>query len=301
MIEMVPNYVYKPFIGGKLLREFEGIKTKEDNHFSERWICSTTISENNKGLSKTIDGNILKDITTDFPNILVKLIDSKTRLMIQVHPDKRKAQKYFDYPFGKTEAWYILNKRNDNAHIYLGFKKGITKQKWEDLFIRQDIEGMLNSLHKIPIEINDTFYVPAGVPHAMGEGVFFAEIQEPSDITLRTERISPANEVLSNYDLHHGTKFKILFECFNYCGLSFEETIKKYKIIRNQNFIINKKPFSIKELTLKKDEVAQIEEKSIGIALEGRNKGKDYYFNSSEIIKGPSKWLIFNEKITADN
>lgn len=85
---------------------------------------------------------------------------------------------------------YPWNERNEwrEAYVYLGFKEGITKEKWRDLFEKQDVRGMEESLHKILVHPGDTFFIPGGVPHAMGSGVYFAEVQQPTDITLRTER-----------------------------------------------------------------------------------------------------------------
>ena len=76
------------------------------------------------------------------PGVLVKLIDSAERLTLQVHPDRPTAERLFHSPYGKTECWHILEAREVNGEepcIYYGFKEGMTKEKWQDLFDRQDI------------------------------------------------------------------------------------------------------------------------------------------------------------------
>lgn len=167
MIALEKNLVWRPFVGGKLLGVFDGDPKPADNHFPERWICSTTSSSDGEGLSKTSDGKTLKSLICKKLDILVKIIDSYTRLMIQVHPNDAQAQAYFHYPYGKCEAWYILDVRTIDGvepYIYLGFKEGISRQAWIDVCKSQDIERMERMLNRIPVKPGQAFMIPAGVP-----------------------------------------------------------------------------------------------------------------------------------------
>ncbi len=92
----------------------------------------------------------------------------------------------FNSEFGKTEAWYILGGREvegEKPYVLLGFKPGTTREQWKSLFEEQDIQGMLDCLHKVPVQEGDTFLLEGGVPHAIGSGCFMVESR-----SLRTIR-----------------------------------------------------------------------------------------------------------------
>lgn len=95
MLEMKENRVYRPFLGGKMLDELSGTEPASDGHYPERWICSTTAASDGTGISVTTDGKLLTEYVKEPLPILVKLLDSYSRLMIQVHPDDARAAKYF--------------------------------------------------------------------------------------------------------------------------------------------------------------------------------------------------------------
>lgn len=294
-VQLKEMRVYKPFVGGKLLDEFRGDSNPVESHYPERWICSTTQSSDDSGLSAMEDGTTLKSLLPNSLDILVKLIDSCTRLMIQVHPDKERALKYFNYPSGKTECWYVLNTRvinNVEPYVFVGFKEGITREIWEDIFKRQDIKAMENALHRIPVKKGDTFFIPAGVPHAMGSGVFFAEVQEPSDITLRTEYKSPDNREMSDYDLHHGAGFDDMFKCFDYDGRSLSDTLSTYRVKTVGTKILDTPPFSLDDVSFEKSYTVEPKSYAIAIVIEGDNKGCEYYFDEPHTFKGNSRILV---------
>ncbi|WP_115750426.1 type I phosphomannose isomerase catalytic subunit [Oceanobacillus chungangensis] len=165
--------------------------------------------------------------------VLVKVIDSAERLTVQVHPDREKAKELFDSSFGKTECWHIIGGREidrEKPHVYLGFKPGVTKEQWIKLFEQQDINGMLDCLHKYEVKQGDTFLIEGGTPHAIGAGCLLVEIQEPTDYTIRIEKTSPSGFTIDDEMCHQGLGFEKMFDCFNYDGYSREETLEKWKI-----------------------------------------------------------------------
>lgn len=167
------------------------------------------------------------------PGVLIKIIDSSERLSIQVHPDKAQAKALFDSDFGKTECWHILGGREINGekpHIYFGFKEGITKERWREVFDSQDIPAMLDLLHRFDVEPGETYLIEGGVPHAIGAGCYLVEIQEPTDLTIRTERFSASGEPIADMMCHQGIGFDKMFACFSYEGLSREETKRRWCI-----------------------------------------------------------------------
>ncbi len=116
---------------------------------------------------------------TDFP-LLIKFLDAKTDLSVQVHPDDTMAKKYHD-SFGKTEMWYIMDS-DPNANIVLGLKDKKTNPKMLNHISAENVESIFN---RIQVKKGDSYFIPAGKIHAIGAGVLAAEIQQTSDITYR--------------------------------------------------------------------------------------------------------------------
>jgi len=182
----------------------------------------------------------------------LKILDAAERLAVQVHPSKEKALKLFNSPFGKTECWHVIGIREEEkACVYVGFKEGVTKEKWIELFLRQDIEGMLNCLHRFDVKKGDTFLITGGTPHAIGSGCLLIEIQEPTDYTICTERYCLDGTMRPDEKLHKGLGFDKMFDCFDYNGLSFDETDDKWHI--QKRIIENNENYTISELIGYKD------------------------------------------------
>ncbi len=115
----------------------------------------------------------------DFP-ILIKLIDAKNDLSIQVHPNDEYAKKY-ENEFGKTEMWYVVDAEKDAKLIY-GFKEKISKEDFKNAI---ESNTLLDVLNIVNVKQGDVFFIEAGTVHAIGKGVFIAEIQQNSNSTYR--------------------------------------------------------------------------------------------------------------------
>lgn len=249
--------VWRTYVGGKMIDRLGGKEEGEDGHFPEEWMYSVTRAANagrediEEGICRLDDGSFrtLKEVIEGkpeemlgashvkrwgvTPGVLIKIIDSRERLTIQVHPDKEKAKELFHSPFGKTECWHILDTRKDmeeEACIYLGFKEGITRDMLEDCFEKQDYERMLSLLNRIPVKPGETYLVRGGIPHAIGAGCLLIEIQEPTDYTIRVERVTPSGFRIDDRMCHQGLGFKRMFECFNFTGENEERTKEKFRI-----------------------------------------------------------------------
>ncbi len=224
-----------------MLRRFLGIEGEGDSFYPEDWISSFIEAKNREyvpgeGITRVMTeaGSVpITDAVTpsmlgagrDRSGVLIKLLDAGERLGIQVHPDRAFAGRVFGAPYGKTECWHILGVRpGTEAAVYIGFREYVTPELWRDLFERQDIDGMLSALHRFEVRPGDTVLVTGGTPHAIGEGCFLMEIQEPTDYTMRVERVSPAGETMTPMQLHYGAGEKALLECFSYIPRSREET-----------------------------------------------------------------------------
>ncbi|MCF2698466.1 type I phosphomannose isomerase catalytic subunit [Fusobacterium mortiferum] len=252
MEELTGERTWRTYIGGKLLDILQEKIKPEDNHFPEEWMFSTTRARNS-GREEIVEGlSYIKNSNKTFLEyiknspyilgekhvkrwgenlgVLVKLIDSNERLTIQVHPNNKKAQELFNSQFGKTEAWHILGTREEETFIYLGFKKGITKNYFIKCVEEQNLEKMLECLNKIKVKVDETYLVEGGVPHAIGRGCLILEIQEPTDYTIRVEKITPSGFKIDDVMCHQGLGFKKMFECFTFECFTEEEVRKKYQI-----------------------------------------------------------------------
>ncbi len=240
--------VWRAFLGGRLLDRMHGLQEEKDSHFPEEWIMSVTAAHNagretlTEGLSRTSESGLpLRSLLESDPlawlgkseadpGVLVKLIDSSERLGIQVHPDRETARRLFHSDYGKTECWHILGTRRINGEdpcVYLGFQPGITREKWKALFDRQDIPGMLNAMHRFPVQPGDTILVEGGTPHAIGAGCFLIEIQEPTDYTIRVDRVTSSGFHVADSMCHQGIGFEKMFDVFHYDGMQSDETRRK--------------------------------------------------------------------------
>ena len=114
-----------------------------------------------------------------FP-VLVKLIDAKDDLSLQVHPDDRYAGIH-ENDSGKTEMWYIIA-AEEGAGIVYGFREKLSKTE-----LRRAIEEnrVMDTVRRVPVKTGDTFFIPPGTIHAIGKGIVLAEIQQSSNVTYR--------------------------------------------------------------------------------------------------------------------
>jgi mannose-6-phosphate isomerase len=121
--------------------------------------------------------------------ILVKFLDSAIRLCFQAHPSAAFARRFLQADSGKTEAYHILGVRpeTDPAYIYMGFQRPPSRAEMRRMVEEQDIAALERCFDRIPVRPGDTFVIPAGFPHALGEGLFLVEIQEPTDFVARYE------------------------------------------------------------------------------------------------------------------
>jgi mannose-6-phosphate isomerase len=122
---------------------------------------------------------IYENFGNEFP-LLIKFIEAREDLSIQVHPNNDLAKKRHN-AYGKTEMWYILECEK-GSKIYTGFKDGITKEIYEEAVSNGRIEDLMNVEN---VDAGDAFFTPAGRVHAIGSGIVLVEIQQTSDITYR--------------------------------------------------------------------------------------------------------------------
>jgi mannose-6-phosphate isomerase len=200
--KLLPNGIPRFYRGGPAIAELRGVDFGD--RVPEEWIASTTtvFGEDELGLSRLADGKLLRDVIAADPEawlgpdhiarfgadpaLLVKLLDAGERLPVHSHPDGPFAREHLGTKFGKTEAWIVVAAQ-PGAQLHLGFREPVTEEGLRDFVAEQDTEAMLAALNPIDVEAGDAVFVPAGVPHAIGEGLLIVELQEPSDMSVLVE------------------------------------------------------------------------------------------------------------------
>lgn len=161
-----------------------------------------------------VGNRVYEKFEEDFP-ILIKFIDAKDDLSVQLHPDDLLAKQRHG-SFGKTEMWYILE-TEDKASLVLDFKEKITATEYQEILNNNQLKSALNIVKVNP---GDAFFIKPGLVHAIGAGVLLAEIQQTSDITYRlydwdrkdnnnNERELHTDLALEAIDFSHTSDFKI--------------------------------------------------------------------------------------------
>lgn len=137
-----------------------------------------TLAEYIEKAGKTVLGKDCEKFE-NFP-ILIKLIDAKDNLSVQVHPDNEYAQRV-EGEYGKTEMWYIVD-CDEGAELLYGFKDTISKDEFAQRIADNTLLKVTNS---VPVHKGDVFFIQAGTLHAIGKGILIAEIQQNSNTTYR--------------------------------------------------------------------------------------------------------------------
>lgn len=183
------NYIW----GGQRLKQEYHIRYEGDR-LAESWMLSChpdglSIIENGAYAGQTLQDYIDREgrgvlgsfglLFEDFP-ILIKLIDARDNLSIQVHPSNKYAMEH-EHQYGKTEVWYVLDAAPD-AFLYYGFARDVTAEELDRRIASNTLTGVLNA---VPVKKGDVFFIPSGTLHAIGKGILIAEVQQNSNITYR--------------------------------------------------------------------------------------------------------------------
>ena len=263
--------IYKDYLwgGNKLPKKYH--KDDIDKEIvAESWELST----HPDGISR-INNELLSEYLKETPQILgakckendspllIKYIDAKGKLSIQVHPDDAYARMN-ERDNGKTELWYVVE-ADENAYIYLGLKQTITKEDFCKAISTSTITDYLN---KISVKKGDVFLVEPGTLHSIGEGCLIAEIQEKSNVTYRVYDFNRKDLNGNLRPLHIDKALEVTnFKQSNHDGLPDEiikqtasttiERLKKceyftvdyYAIKNKETFNVNEESFKVLMLT----------------------------------------------------
>ena len=208
------NPVFRDKIwGGEKIRTELGLDFSPLPNCGEAWVLSGVTGYETKVANGFLQGNSLNELLEifmddlvgenvfsgnekEFP-ILIKFIDSRDWLSVQVHPDNFLAARR-RIGRGKTEMWYILD-AEPGAELITGFNSAVSRESYLEYLNRGKLRDILNT-EKIQKE--DVFYIPAGRIHALGPGILLAEIQQTSDITYRIYDWDRLDDRGRSRDLH---------------------------------------------------------------------------------------------------
>ena len=182
--------------GGEKIAPFKSISTDQHN-IGESWELSGVKGNESVVANGEYAGRTITDLIQEFKDkligksnygktgdqfpLLVKFIDAKQDLSIQVHPNDELAARRHNGSKGKTEMWYVVE-TDPGAHLMAGLKKSITPEEYVE---RVNNNTITDVLEDFSLQKGDVFFLPAGRIHSIGSGSFIAEIQQTSDITYR--------------------------------------------------------------------------------------------------------------------
>ena len=212
-LKFTPQFFEKIWGGQKILKTFSNTPKNMAN-CGEVWLLSALKGKESIVNNGFLSGNTINELSEiymgdllgesvfekaggDFP-LLFKILDSSDWLSVQVHPDNDLAQKKHKLAKGKNEMWYIIDADSESTLIS-GFNKSIDQNAVKNAISNKNLKSLLK---EYKISSGDSFYIPAGMVHAIGPGALIAEIQESSDITYRLWDWDRTDNEGNKRDLH---------------------------------------------------------------------------------------------------
>ena len=208
--------------GGRRLKD-DFCKDIDIDPLAETWECSTHADGPSIVANGEFCGATLKDVLKEHPEfmgshaaqfsagdgdlpIMIKFIDAKSDLSVQVHPDDEYAAEHEAGQRGKTEMWYVLDSKKDSSLVY-GFKYDLNEDKIRRALAQGNLEKYLQF---VPVKKDDVFLVKPGTVHAIGAGALVAEIQESSNLTYRLYDYNRQDKDGKMRQLHIDKAFDVL-------------------------------------------------------------------------------------------
>lgn len=256
--------IHEPFLLSPAIKDYLWGGTRLKDGFSkstdldivaETWECSTHKDGESIVASGPNAGRTLIDVLKENPDfvgthpnvqdgipILVKFIDAKNDLSVQVHPDDEYARKYENGQNGKSEMWYVVEANKDAKLIY-GFRTDITKETVKEALKNENLEHYLLS---VPVKKGDVFFIPAGQVHAICSGCLIAEVQENSNLTYRLYDYNRVDKNGNKRELHIDKALDVM-------NLKrSEKPIQPMRLIRFRSGIMIEKLYQCKYFTVEK-------------------------------------------------
>jgi mannose-6-phosphate isomerase len=246
-----PISKYRIWGGDKLNTELN--KNFNAENIGESWEISDVAGDETKTANGPLIGKTLKELISEYKGdfvgnavyekfgnefpLLIKFIDAKTLLSIQVHPSDEIA-KIRHQSFGKNEMWYVMQ-ADENAELIVGFDSELNQTTYQEYL---NSNTVLDLMHHEKVKKGDTFYIPTGRVHAIGAGVLLAEIQQTSDITYRIydyDRVD--TQTGKKRDLHNDLALDVIdFEVHDKYKTDYSKDLNTAnKLVHSPYFISN--------------------------------------------------------------
>lgn len=296
------NHILKPKIwGGERISSFKKLSSKQQ-HVGESWELSGLKGYESVVADGTHAGKTITEVLriekekllgkenyrkcgNEFP-LLVKLIDAKSQLSVQVHPNNEQAQ-LCGMKNGKSEMWYVMDAERD-ASLWVGLKKKISQEQCKKMLTDHTI---VDAMDKYPVKSGDCFYIPGGRIHSIGAGTFLAEIQQSCDVTYRIYDFDRQDKDGNKRQLHTSEALN----CLDYNVLPnyktyYEEADNKACRMVNSPFFKTSVYKVTKPLSV---DLSPIDSFVIWIGIEGSsqlkdNEGNVFSFSEGETILIPA-------------
>ena len=281
--------------GGEKIAPFKGVQTEQHN-IGESWelsgvkgnesvvangpLAGHTITELACQYKETLLGKKVYETTgTEFP-LLIKFIDARDDLSVQVHPDDTLAGARHNGSKGKTEMWYVVQ-ADEGAHLMAGLSRQTTPQEYESKVNDNTVTEILKDYK---VREGDTFFIPAGRVHSIGKGCFIAEIQQTSDITYRIYDFGRLGLDGKPRELHT----ELAKDAIDYTVLDDYRTHYP-KVTDSENTLVSCKYFTTSLFDLSQSvtkDIASLDSFLIAICIDGQGTILDGHGNSIQIRKG---------------
>lgn len=274
------NEISKEVIwGGNSLSAAYSKPFDKDKTIGESWEICDLPNDNNTVSNGELKGKTLSYLVKEYGSkllgtkykedyfpLLIKLIDAKDKLSIQVHPDEEYANKRHN-KHGKNEMWYVMDTYGD-AKLLIGLKENVTKEDLKKAIDnKENIEDMFNYFD---IKKGDAFYIPSGCIHAILGNVIIAEIQTPSDVTYRLYDWNRVDKNGKSRELHIEDSFNVI-KNINAFSLKSSKNNKIKTDILEINTVFSNDYFTTEEYIISGDYNSNTNEETfeIIIVLEG--------------------------------
>ena len=299
-LKFQPLFKYRIWGGNKLKTVLN--KDYDSESIGESWEISDVQNDETVVADGSLKGYTLKQLIQEFKGeflgesvykqfgeafpLLIKFIDAKTPLSIQVHPNNEYAKAHHN-SFGKNEMWYIMQADQD-ANIIVGFEKEIDKTQFKQ---HLEDKSVLDVMHHENVKKGDAFYIPTGRIHAIGAGVMLAEIQQTSDVTYRVYDYDRVDKTTGKTrELHTEQATEVL-------DFNVESSYKTdyQKELNTSNKLIHSPYFKSNFLPIKgevKKDCSNVDSFVIYMCVSGQAviqyQQKDYTINTGETILLPA-------------
>lgn len=299
--------VFKDYIwGGTRLRDEYGFESPLEK-LAEGWMLSCHKDGENTVLNGEYKGKTLSEVIKDNPEflgengkkfeyfpILIKLIDAKNDLSVQVHPDNEYALRV-EKEYGKTECWYILD-CDEGAELIYGFNKKISSEEFKKKIADNTF---LDTVNKVKVKKGDLFFIEAGTLHAIGKGILLAEIQQNSNTTYRVYDYGRLGADGKPRELHIDKAIDVTKCAPPERGTKPEGKLKSFDGYSEQ-LLTKCELFSVEKLCVSRDYIGSADDKSFVSLLVTEGNGQ---IDGTDIKKGDSLFVPANYgkyKITGD-